>query len=639
MELFKILGTIAITNAEANDALDETKEKAHETSNKFLDGIATVGKWATAITIAATAAVTALTGVVTSAASVADNVDKMSQKIGISREAYQELEFICSQSGTQVDLLQMGMKTLVNQMQSAAEGTESAVSTFEKLGVSIYDSSGALKDQETMLWETISALQAMDNQTEKAAIANDLLGRSASEMMPMLNGAEGSIEAMRQQAHDLGLVLDDEAIDAGVRLTDTIDQVKRSFSAIFTKLGVEFMPLFQSMCDMIISHMPEIQSTFERLVPVVESFVVEAIPKMEESLPKLLDAFLELAPSLVPLIETLPMLIDLFVFLIPLVAELLPSAVGILSDTFGKLADFVQIYVVPAIETFVEWIGPILSDIFSNAEIVLQGFLDVFNGVMGSLVALVEYWLAIFTGDWEGVWESTKTFFVGIWDAIVGMLKMLVPDLIRIITENWDKISGFFSNAWTWCKNAFTTAKNWVSNIFTSIGTAISSKIQNAIQTVKNGIDKIKSFFNFQWSLPKLKMPHFKINGSFSLNPPSVPSFGVDWYAKAMDEPIIMNSPTAFGINKLGQVMAGGEAGSEVVSGTDTLMNMISEAVAAKNAGLEAILANILAFLMEYMPQMANMQLVMDSGAVVGQLAPGMDAALGKLAVRNGRGV
>lgn len=134
-------------------------------------------------------------------------------------------------------------------------------------------------------------------------------------------------------------------------------------------------------------------------------------------------------------------------------------------------------------------------------------------------------------------------------------------------------------------------------------------------------------------------MPHPYISGSFSLNPPSVPSFGISWYKKAMNDPIIMNSPTAFGINKLGQIMAGGEAGSEVVSGTDTLMNMISEAVAAKNARLEGILANILAFLMEYMPQMAHMQLVTDTGALIGELAPGMDEALGLLARREERGI
>lgn len=106
-----------------------------------------------------------------------------------------------------------------------------------------------------------------------------------------------------------------------------------------------------------------------------------------------------------------------------------------------------------------------------------------------------------------------------------------------------------------------------------------------------------------------------------------------------MDDPMLMTQPTAFGINKNGQIMAGGEAGSEVVSGTDKLMQLISAAVASQNARLEDTVQKILDFMVQYMPQMTNMQLVMDSGAVVGELAPGMDAALGKMAKRRERGV
>ena len=82
-------------------------------------------------------------------------------------------------------------------------------------------------------------------------------------------------------------------------------------------------------------------------------------------------------------------------------------------------------------------------------------------------------------------------------------------------------------------------------------------------------------------------MPHFSISGSFSLNPPSVPSFGIEWYAKAMDNPMVMTSPTIFGYNpKTGNVMGGGENGSEVVSGTNTLMSMIGAVVDGKMSGV-----------------------------------------------------
>ena len=97
-------------------------------------------------------------------------------------------------------------------------------------------------------------------------------------------------------------------------------------------------------------------------------------------------------------------------------------------------------------------------------------------------------------------------------------------------------------------------------------------------ETVQNGIDKLKDIMNFEWELPKIKLPHFKISGEFSLNPPSVPTFGVEWYAKAMKNGMILNDPTIFGMMN-GRLLGAGEAGSETVVGTQSLMNMIKSAV------------------------------------------------------------
>ena len=222
--------------------------------------------------------------------------------------------------------------------------------------------------------------------------------------------------------------------------------------------------------------------------------------------------------------------------------------------------------------------------------------------------------------------------------AVIAVISALIAAGV-LLYKNWDQIKEKANNLKTSIVGTFENIKNSISNTLENIKTKFTSVFENVQSTVKKAIEKIKSYFNFSWELPKIKMPHFSISGSFSLNPPSVPKLSVEWYKKAMDEPMIMNSPTAFGINANGQIMAGGEAGSEVVSGTETLMNMISSAVASQNEELTNTVERLFAFLQEYLPGMANMQLVMDSGAVIGELAPGMDKALGKLAYRNGRGV
>lgn len=110
--------------------------------------------------------------------------------------------------------------------------------------------------------------------------------------------------------------------------------------------------------------------------------------------------------------------------------------------------------------------------------------------------------------------------------------------------------------------NKLNAAKSTVTGVLDSIKSAFSEKLEAAKNVVSGAIEKIKGFFNFSWSLPKLKLPHFSISGKFSLNPPSVPSFGIDWYKDGG----IMTDPTAFGFNpNTGNTMVGGEAGAEAI--------------------------------------------------------------------------
>lgn len=167
---------------------------------------------------------------------------------------------------------------------------------------------------------------------------------------------------------------------------------------------------------------------------------------------------------------------------------------------------------------------------------------------------------------------------------------------------------------------------------FDNLKSGISEKLENIKNFVSNTVQKLKDFFHFDWSLPKIKLPHFSMEGSFSLNPPSIPHIGVEWYKKAMDSPLLMEKPTAFGISPTGQIMAGGEAGSEVVSGTRTLMNMISAAVTENNGQVYEVLNKLYVLLSKYLPMCANKQMVLDTGVLVGEIAGEMDEELGRIA-------
>lgn len=158
---------------------------------------------------------------------------------------------------------------------------------------------------------------------------------------------------------------------------------------------------------------------------------------------------------------------------------------------------------------------------------------------------------------------------IGMMMSPMGALIAIIGGVIAIgvaLYKNWDEIKAKASELMSAISDKFSAIKN-----------TITEKINGARDAVKSAIDKIKSFFNFSWSLPHLKMPHISISGKFGLNPPQVPHFSIDWYAKAMKNGMILNNPTIFGMMN-GKLLGGGEAGSETIVGTNSLMQMIAKA-------------------------------------------------------------
>ena len=282
MELFKLFGTIAINGQDAIKDIEGTTVKASGLGDKMKAGIVTAAKWGTAIVAGAAAAGAGVAKLATNSAAAADEIDKMSQKIGLSKAGYQEWSYVLGQNGMDISSLQMGMKTLVTQMDGVVSGSKTSIEMFDKLGLSVTDANGALKDQETMMNEVMLALADMPNGTEKARLATELFGRSGAELMPMLNqGSEAMVE-LTQRAHDLGLIMSDEAVNAGVVLGDTMDDVKKSLGMVATELGVQLMPLVQQVLNWVIKNMPTIKKTVSDVMTTVGTLIRAITPIVQE---------------------------------------------------------------------------------------------------------------------------------------------------------------------------------------------------------------------------------------------------------------------------------------------------------------------------------------------------------------------
>lgn len=257
-------------------------------------------------------------------------------------------------------------------------------------------------------------------------------------------------------------------------------------------------------------------------------------------------------------------------------------------------------------------------NVFGNMGQLLKNIATgIWNGIKATFTAM--------SGGISGIFNGIKNLASTIWNGIKGSISSVVQAIkntvVSIITSVYISVSSIFTNLstgtssiWNGIKNivsgvvngikgsvsnAFSSLSGTVSSIWNGIKTAITNPISTAVSVVKGCIDKIKNAFNFSWSLPHLNLPHISVKGGkapFGIGGKgSLPSFSIQWYKKAMDEPYILDKPTIFGQANNGQLLGGGESGQEVISGKQKLYDMIQEATNGNNEEVLNVLKAIYA--------------------------------------------
>lgn len=291
------------------------------------------------------------------------------------------------------------------------------------------------------------------------------------------------------------------------------------------------------------------------------------------------------------------------------------------------------------------WFGTSWNDVWSSVKGFFEGiwngiasfFSGIWNGILNTVTTVLNAIKSVITTVWNAVKNTITTVLNGIkstvtsaWNAIKSTVTSVLNGIKSTVSSIWNGIKSTISSVVEGIKStvssAFNAVKSTATNIWNSIKTAIETPINAARDAVKSAIDKIKSFFNFSWSLPKLKLPHVSITGSFSLTPPSVPHFSIDWYKKGG----IMTSPTLFGVNG-SSLMAGGEAGPEAILPLKGFYDQLTALLDQKlnTSGMEKYLAII--------ADNSSKGIYLEDGTLVGHLLPAIDSGLGKAQKLNRR--
>ena len=287
---------------------------------------------------------------------------------------------------------------------------------------------------------------------------------------------------------------------------------------------------------------------------------------------------------------------------------------------------------------FASW-GPAIANVISNA----------WNGITSFLTGAMNGIKNMFTA----VWNAISGFIGAISSAIGGAVKSAWDGIKSAITNIMNAIKSTITNIWNGIKttvasvveavkstvtNVFNGLKTTVTNVWNGIRDEITKPINAARDAVKAAIDKIKGFFDFKFQWPHIPKPKFSIIPDGwkigDLLKGVIPKLDITWHAQGG----VMTRPTIFGMNPTtGTLMGGGEAGPEAIAPIDTLQKYIRQAVGDANDP-EAT-SRILELLERYLPALAELKVILDSGALVGQLAPAMDGALGSITARRDRGL
>ncbi|NCB31841.1 MAG: hypothetical protein EOM66_10605 [Clostridia bacterium] len=276
--------------------------------------------------------------------------------------------------------------------------------------------------------------------------------------MPLLNQSAEGTEELTNRAHELGLVLSEDAVTAGVVFGDTLDDLKQSFGAIGTKLGAEFMPIITEIMNFIIANMPAIQAAIGALAPVVTGLLTTLQPIFEQLVTQLLPPILDMITALLPLSDVivqavlppilnilttllpflvqiaeqiLPVVVDLITALLPvimpIVESILPPLLELLEMLLPPLLELLDL-IIPPLTVVIETLAKVLTGVLGAAFEALRPIVEAITKVFGGLIDFIA---GVFTGDWEKAWNGIKDIFGGIWEGIKAAFKAPINWIIQ----------------------------------------------------------------------------------------------------------------------------------------------------------------------------------------------------------------
>lgn len=411
MDLFDLVAKLTLDSSEYEKGIGDAQSTAQSVGGNIGSALGNAGKIAGAAFAATTgAAIATGTALVKSAGDVAeygDNIDKMSQKMGLTAEAYQEWDAVMQHSGTSMETMKASMKTLA----SAAEKGNDA---FATLGIT--EEQLANMNQQDIFEATIAGLQQVEDDTQRTYLAGQLLGRGATELGALLNTSAEETQAMRDRVHELGGVMSDEAVKASAKYQDTLQDMTTAFDGMKRGIVSDFLPA--------------ITEGMEGLTDIMGGDMTGGLDKLNGAFDAVIAGIVEKLPVLVESVSTVGLaLVDAFLSNLPKFAE---TGLQIITQLGNGIAEALPELINTLTESFVG-----VLEALTNPD-TLTGLLDaglaiikaLIEGMIQALPAIIEAMPTIIQNIFTALQEGLPMII----EAAVELVTMIAEQLPEIIT-------------------------------------------------------------------------------------------------------------------------------------------------------------------------------------------------------------
>lgn len=525
---------------------------------------------------------------------MADNANKMGTNMEDIQNAYQGFS---KQNYTMLDNLKLGYSGTKSEM-------ERLLQDAEKLTGVHYD---------------INNLSDVYNAIHEIQKNLGITGTTAKEAMKTIDGAmkmtkaswDNLLTGLADPKQAVGPLISEFAKSLGILAKNVTPKIKEVFDALPNAL-IQITPQLMNMIiDLapslilaainlvagLIGALPGIISPiFSQLSSLIGSGMIDKIGQsISSNMPTLISKGLDMLLQFSQAVLTyLPVLVGMGMKLIfylvqglmsalPTLISKVPTIIANLADAFSNSAQTIFAWGVKIIAEIIKGLVMSIPSLIANIPKIIYAIFAVWNAInwwnLGKgLINGIKNGITSMGGS---LTSTAKNLFESLKNSVSNIFNNIKKVIESPIFGAKTKVLAIIGELQNGVRVGFNFIKSHASSVWNGIKNAIMSPMSAAANFVRAIINKIKGFFNFRISWPHIPLPHFNIKPNGwnvgDLLKGKIPSLGIKWYAQAMDNPMILDAPTIFGMSN-GQMLGAGEAGAEVVAGRDTLMKMINQA-------------------------------------------------------------